>query len=129
MGYEFNEQENESLSSLATLMRLFAQSLFLVGAMQAVYVCVSAQEVLSQSPTMVPTLAATLVAGLVCMGVALFLKQAAERFDAIVETEGNDVDHLMTAFTKLQNFFKVTGAAVWLLALGLAVTIVMGLKA
>lgn len=122
-GYEFTAEQNETLGGLTQLMQFFAYSLYLVGGLQAVFICTTAPAVMASGWSATPVLIAVLLAGLMGMGLGMVLKKAAEDFKLIIDTEGNDVEHLLEGMRKLKSFFRSLGLIAWLLAVALLVAL------
>lgn len=122
-GYEFTSEQNKVLGGLTSLMTMFAYSLFLMGGLQAVFICTTAPRVAQASRAAIPLLAVVSLAGVVGMALALLLKKAASDFVMIIKTQGNDIDHLMQALGKLRKFFRYTAIVGWILALVLLLTL------
>jgi hypothetical protein len=101
-GYEFDHQQNATIGQAAFWARLLGIFLIITGAV-ALLNC------------NVISFALDLAVGIAFIG-------GATAFNAVVNTQGNDVMHLMTALQKLGNAFKirviVTLVAVGLLAVG-----------
>jgi hypothetical protein len=112
-GYEFNQQENAVIAQAAFWARLLGIFLIVTGAV-AMLNCNIIQFALD------------LAVGIAFLGGATSL-------NAVVNTQGNDVQHMMTALTKLGGAFKirviVTLIAVGLLAIGAVVLTVLLLGA
>lgn len=86
-GYEFDHQQNATIDQAAFWARLLGIFLIITGAV-AMLNC------------NVITFALDLAVGIAFLG-------GATAFKAVVNTQGNDVMHLMTALTKLGNAFKI----------------------
>jgi hypothetical protein len=112
-GYEFNQQENAVIAQAAFWARLLGIFLIVTGAV-AMLNCNIIQFALD------------LAVGIAFLGGATSL-------NAVVNTQGNDVQHMMTALTKLGGAFKirviVTFIAVGLLAIGAVLVTVLLLGA
>jgi hypothetical protein len=112
-GYEFDHQQNQVIQQAAFWARLLGVFLIITGAV-AMLNC------------NVISFALDLAVGIAFLG-------GATAFTAVVNTQGNDVMHLMTALTKLGNAFKirviVTFIAVGLMAILLAIFMVVMLGA
>lgn len=122
-GYEFTAEQNETLGGLTQLMQFFAYTLYLVGGLQAIFICTTAPTVMSSGWSATTVLLAVLLAGLMAMGLGMVLKNAATHFKQIIDTEGNDVDHLLHGMRKLKSFFRLLGLMAWLLAVALLVAL------
>ena len=112
-GYEFNQQENAVIAQAAFWARLLGIFLIVTGAV-AMLNCNIIQFALD------------LAVGIAFLGGATSL-------NAVVNTQGNDIQHMMTALTKLGGAFKirviVTFIAVGLLAIGAVLLTVLLLSA
>jgi hypothetical protein len=112
-GYEFNQQENAVVAQAAFWARLLGIFLIITGAV-AMLNCNIIQFALD------------LAVGIAFLG-------GASSLNAVVNTQGNDVQHMMTALTKLGGAFKirviVTFIAVGLLAVGAVVLTLVLLSA
>jgi hypothetical protein len=101
-GYEFDHQQNMVIQQAAFWARLLGIFLIITG-------------VVALLNCNVISFALDLAVGLAFLG-------GASAFTAVVNTQGNDVMHLMTALTKLGSAFKirviVTFIAVGLMAIG-----------
>lgn len=98
-GYEFNEAENRTIGRLATLMKVTGVVQMLVGVLQLAGFAGRTFALRQDNPFLrfgvdVPVAAAFLIGGLL-----LFL--AAPPFKLVVDTQGNDIDHIMDACRKL----------------------------
>lgn len=105
-GYEFDQQQNAAIDQAAFWARLLGIFLIITGAV-AMLNC------------NVVTFALDLAVGIAFLG-------GATAFKAVVNTQGNDVMHLMTALTKLGNAFKIR-VIVTFIAVGLMLVIGAGL--
>ena len=97
--YEFDSEQNVVLSKTATWVSLFAWILIASSVLSAIGGVVSADEA---SIGMLIASGIYFIAGLRLRGSASSMKQ-------VVETEGNDIEHLIDALDKLGSAFKTMG--------------------
>jgi hypothetical protein len=126
--YEFNEQQNELISSLASCMGVMGIILLIVGALKLL---VGALKLLAGAVTIVMGGAVALSAGiegllwLVIGGLTL---KAAGAFRQIVSSTGNDMDDLMRALGTLRDLYRLQViAVVAAVAAGLLFVLLIGL--
>ncbi len=86
-GYEFTDPQNAIIQKTATYARLWGIISIFVGAIQI--------------------LAAQLLAGIVSIVIGMVFIGVAGSLKAVVVTEGNDIDHMMTAVQKLGTAFMI----------------------
>lgn len=114
--YEFNALENSIIDKTARRAKLWGTISLVFGILQVLSSCAAVVNpgLASQFPTGV----IAIVVGIVFMGVGTSLKN-------VVQTQGNDVGHMMRALEKLGNAFMIqivcTIVGVVLIALFLAV--------
>ncbi|RKZ91951.1 MAG: hypothetical protein DRR19_05660 [Candidatus Parabeggiatoa sp. nov. 1] len=105
--YEFNEPQNQIISGLSQKMKFVSIFLIVVGLLQAlggVLSMVSAQSVSG--------LVEGLIGGIIYIFVGVWGAGAANSFQQVVDTEGNDIDHMMSALGDLK---KAATLTYWLL--------------
>lgn len=112
--YEFDPQQNSTITSLAGAMKFVAIIEILLGALYAV---------LALMAFFAGALGNLLVYSVISVSqivLAWMLHRAADHFRAVVETRGNDVAHLMGALDQLRQHF-VTKKIIYLIAIALFV--------
>ena len=97
--YEFTAAQNEILKKAATWAGLLAWILMASGGLMAI------GGILSLDASAI----GVLIAAAIYFMIGLNFRGAAVSMKAVVETAGNDIDHLMTALDKLGSAFKVMG--------------------
>ena len=97
--YEFTAAQNEILKKAATWAGLLAWILMASGGLMAIGGILSLD---------VERLGA-LIAAAIYFIIGINFRGAAVSMKTVVETAGNDIDHLMTALDKLGSAFKVMG--------------------
>jgi len=107
--YEFSEQENEHFSKLASGMKFVGIAALVLGAISMI-------AGFSGEYTAV-------VNGILYLFIGYLTMTAARPVQMIVDTEGNDIDHLMTAIQELGKLYKLQKALIIfaLVCLGLIV--------
>ena len=95
--YEFSEIENAVVSKTARWTKFWGW-LWILGGVLMVALGVSA----------LPAGAVNMVFGAVYLVIGWYFKGAGESLQAVVETSGDDIGHLMTALEKLGSVFKTT---------------------
>lgn len=96
--YEFNETENSIIDKTAARAKLWGTISTVIGALQVLSSCGAAA-----SPTFIanlPTGIVAIVVGVAFMGVGNSLK-------SVVNTQGNDLVHMMQALEKMSGAFMV----------------------
>ena len=96
--YEFGARENQVIGELSSRMRFVAVFILLLSALSIV----SGFLTLAGGSGYVP-----IVNGVVALIGALWQLKAARSFREIVDTSGNDLDHLMEALVQLRRFYTL----------------------
>lgn len=91
--YEFTPGQNATFRELAATMRFVGLFLVLGGALECL-TCLNGQ-------------LGGLVAGLVFVFLGIWTRSAAQSFQRIVDTEGRDITHLMTALSDLLKMYRL----------------------
>lgn len=111
--YEFSTEQNTLISDLAKKMNFVGIAFVVLGVLQALLAIVNA--------TMFGKLTGIL-GGMLLGMIGLFMMRASGSFRYIVETEGHDIDHLMSALASLLSMYT---AQFWsLLVLGSLVVLI-----
>ena len=97
--YEFTAAQNEILKKAATWAGLLAWIMMASGGLMALGGSLSGDAIAI----------AALISAPIYLIIGLNFRGAAASMKAVVETAGNDIDHLMTALDKLGSAFKVMG--------------------
>jgi hypothetical protein len=100
--YEFSEQQNKLISSLATCMGALGIILLIVGAIQLL-----AGAVMIANGGVV-----ALIEGLLSLVIGGFTLKAAGAFRQIVSSTGNDMGYLMRALGTLRDLYRLQVIAV-----------------
>ena len=116
--YEFSGEQNAILAKTATWSRLLAWILIGSSVLMAIAAALS-----GEGGAM-----GALVAAAIYFVIGLSLKDAALSMTAVVETAGNDIEHLMTALDKLGSAFK-TMAIVFLIGVIISVVVTVAVWA
>jgi len=95
--YEFDSRQNGILQKAATWTSLFAWIMMISAAIMAVGGLLS-----GEAGSIV-----ALIGAAIYFTIGLTFRDAASAMTAVVETAGNDMEHLMTALDKLGSAFKV----------------------
>ncbi|MBS2012015.1 MAG: hypothetical protein JST00_03955 [Deltaproteobacteria bacterium] len=108
--YEFSDEENRGIASAAFWARLLAIFLIITGVASLVN--------------------CNIVAFGIDLGIGLTFLGAASSLTAVVNTQGNDIQHMMTALGKLGSAFKIRvfvtlAAVVLVFVIGLILTLVL----
>jgi hypothetical protein len=106
--YEFNEAQNRVIQGLSQKMKFVSIFLIVIGLLQVAGGILPA--VLSQSVSTIGV--EYIIGGFIYILIGVWGASAANSFQQVVDTEGNDIDHMMGA---LGNLKKATTLAYWLL--------------
>ena len=118
-GYEFNATENRTIDRLATLMRVTGVVQMVVGVLQVGGFIGRTAALREEHPVLRIGVDVPVAVAFVAGGLLLFL--AAPHFREVVRTEGNDIDHIMTACRKLSTLMTTVlvsfsvATVVWLI--------------
>ena len=124
LGYEFSEDQNRHFASLAASMNLVALLFYLLG-LGGLMPLVGHH--LAESEMAISQLAMLLAQIPLCLCIGHWTRGAAKSIRQIVDSEGNDIDHLMTAVSNLNRFY---GLQKWAILSGMiAVLVLLGLIA
>jgi hypothetical protein len=114
--YEFNETQNQVISNLAHKMKFVSFFLVAIALLKLGFAIV----LFTQQMNYVAPLDG-LITGMIYLLLGIWGIKAAGSFQQVVDTEGNDIDHLMNALGNLKN---VVSLAYWLLVIFLLVFII-----
>jgi type II secretory pathway component PulF len=121
--YEFTSDENAAFSVLAASMNVFSWALLVVGPVLAAtgfYTDVLLRlTAMDSHSAFTPVFLMTFLAGVVVTVLGLWIRKAIKAIRQIVQTEGSDLSHLMTAVSQMQLFFRYGGVLAWLLVASL----------
>ena len=106
--YEFNEAQNRVIQGLSEKMKFVSIFLIVVGLLQVVGGILPA--VLSQSVDAIGF--ESIIGGFIYILIGVWGAGAANSFRQVVDTEGNDIDHMMSALGDLKKAATIT---YWLL--------------
>lgn len=113
--YEFSPEQNTLISNLAKKLRFVGIAFVVLGVLQALLAMVNT--------TMFGKLTGIL-GGLLLGSLGVFMMRASGSFRYIVETEGHDIEHLMSALDSLLSMYNaqfwslvVLGTLVFLITL------------
>jgi hypothetical protein len=95
--YEFSEEQNRVIGRLGTCMRALGIVSVVLGALACV---VGLFSIRSGG-------FAALVQGALILAVGLLTRSAGTEFRGIVATQGNDIDHLMSALRSLLKIYQI----------------------
>jgi hypothetical protein len=132
--YEFTDEHNRSISSLADSMRTVAGLLQILGLVFAIFFAIKLMTILrseSRSAAVMPVIAAIGMgsATMLCLSMGFWTSWAASEFRKVVETKGSDVWHLMNALRQLRNMYSLIRAIVYGSLVLAIVGIVLGIAA
>lgn len=122
--YEFSEQQNQTISSLAGAMTFVGTLLMLSGGLTVLAGIINTLSGLGGNVATVPQGLGQLVTGALNIMLGNWTRTAAGSFDNIVKTQGNDIGNLMTALEELK---KVYGLQRILLIISIIVVILAAL--
>lgn len=111
-GYEFSEQQNTVIKSLASAMRWVGAVMLVMGALQCLIGLV----------TVARGGLAALFQGAILIVFAVFTYRAAVAFRQIVGSTGQDITYLMTALCSLRNLYRLQVIILGVAALALIVS-------
>ena len=97
--YEFTTPQNEVLAKAARWITLFAWTMILSGLIMALGGVLSADE----------GSIGALIAAAVYFLIGMNFRSSAAAMNEVVKTEGNDIDHLVTAVDELADAFQIMG--------------------
>ena len=116
-GFEFNEQQNATIKSLASCMRWVGAVMLVIGALQCIVGVV----------TIAKQGLPSLLQGLILIVFAVFTYKAADAFRRIVDSSGQDIAHLMVALSSLRSLYRLQ--VIILAIVGLILIISFGMLA
>jgi hypothetical protein len=95
--YEFTEEQNQTIRSLARYMQILAIIMLAIGGLQAVGGLVSSD----------PLAKAGILQGGVILIFGIFTVRAAAAFRRITSSAGGDIAHLMSALGTLRGLYQI----------------------
>ena len=116
--YEFSNQENTQIATLAQKMQRFC---YLIGAIGVLSILNPVVTTMRDGGSL--RLYAAIVVGLVQIVIAVVIYRPIDNFENIVNTSGNDIGELMTGLGELRNGFNIMSGLIVLNLLLLAVQI------
>lgn len=119
--YEFNEEENSIFSGLVNQSRILGITVLLCGLLYlilAVYYAVEASD--TSIGFIFPLIAATVAGVASAVAVSAYLLDAASKFKLVVDTEGKDIEHLLTGLLKFSTIFQAGRLIFLILSLTMA---------
>jgi hypothetical protein len=114
--YEFNETQNQVISNLAHKMKFVSFFLVAIALLKLGFAIL----LFTQQMDYIAPLDG-FITGMIYLLLGIWGIKAAGSFQQVVDTEGNDIDHLMNALGNLKN---VVSLAYWLLVIFLLVFII-----
>ncbi len=114
--YEFTAEENTVFRNLAQYMRnvgIFFSLLGIATAAGAVYLLYEGNKILGKLPGEIDTSllqkasGTVLLFGALCLALGLFTRHAASSFRLVADTEGSDIEHLMSALGALKKLYFI----------------------
>lgn len=112
--YEFNEQENVIIKKLYKNMNFVGYSFLVLG---AIFTAIGISWISHKDLLWI---LAAFVGAVVFITIGVITNNTASRFKAVVKTEGDDVEHLMTAIDNLISWFSIQ---IVFIGIGVAVVI------
>lgn len=119
--YEFTEEQNKTINSLADNMKVSSNLLLIVGLAFVVFAALSLLHATQDKGSYGPPIGLG-AAALLCLSIGFWTSSAAHSFRRIVETKNEDIWHLMNALDKLLNMYALLKTIV----IGCLVLIVVG---
>jgi len=96
--YEFSEMENQIIEKTASRAKTWGIISIVIGALQAL---------VGLGSFAAPQLAGTLIQGIVSIIIGVTFLGAGNSLKAVVDTQGNDIPHMMTALQKIGSAFFI----------------------
>ena len=115
-GYEFNEQENARIGLAATFTKVFGAVSFIAGGIGFLLSFVPLIKVGLAPQAFFGVLLAA-VGALISIGIGYIYFSSGQAFSRVVDTQGDDIAHLMDALSRLRSAFRFE---VILIAVGFA---------
>jgi len=106
--YEFNEEENKAIGGLSHKMKFVSIFLIIVAILSIIEAIIP----IANGKAELAVLGPDIIGALVALLIGVWGINAARSFQKVVDTEGNDIAHLMAA---VGNLNKLVGIAYWLL--------------
>ncbi len=106
--YEFNDEQNQAIGSLSHKMKVVSVFMIVIAILSIVGAIIPMFKGMSSLAQLGPDL----VGSLVSLLIGVWGLNAARSFQEVVDTKGNDIDHMMDA---VGNLNKLVGFAYWLL--------------
>ena len=110
--YEFNEQQNQVFQTLASSMKFVGIALIILGPLTML-------NVLNDDYSSV-------ISGVINMIIGFLTLGASKPVQQIVDTEGNDIDHLMNAATELGKLYGLQKAIFMVGIVFIVIAVVLG---
>lgn len=110
--YEFTEEQNRTIGSLADSMRTVATLLQLLGLAFAIFFAVQLMHTRNNRENFFPAIGLG-AAMLLCLAFGFWTSGAAASFRKIVETKNEDVWHLLRALKSLHHMYSTVQAIIY----------------
>jgi hypothetical protein len=114
-GYEFSEAENAVIAKTAGRAKLWGIISIVVGSLYTLSTCGAFAS---------PTFLTNLPSGVIGIVVGIFFVSVGNALNAVVQTQGNDIQHIMEALQKMGTAFLVQ-IITTLVGVGLAVLVIV----
>ncbi len=123
--YEFTEAQNKKVSLFVASLRHFAYFMFFGGACYSMMLVTQALEPVAESEALTPLVVVSVGASLIGMWLAVILLRTSDEFQRIVDTEGNDVPHLLEGLDGFGRFFGIAAVVFWIMSFTLLGVVAM----
>jgi hypothetical protein len=122
--YEFNSEENKQFRGVVVLMRLMSAVTYLSGGLYLTLLTLHIPRFDNYLAEGLGFTFALILGTAILMTVSALLYSSSTKFQLVIDTEGNDIEHLMNGLEKLNSVFRWGSRGLWLIAVstGFAIT-------
>lgn len=113
--YEFNEQENDVFSDVVFHARLLGLLVVIAGAFYLFLLGLQAVYVYERSLAVFPLVAAQVLGVLSALLLAAHLVDGSSSLKKVVDTEGKDIEHLLSGLVRFSTLFRDGAIIFWIL--------------
>jgi hypothetical protein len=124
MPHEFDSRQNQIIADLAAAMRWIGLPLMLIGLLYAVAAGMGLAQAFSR-PELLVSVVFVVLATLFFFALGIWTRRAAESFQRITTTSGQDIVHLMDALNNLRKAYSLLSAIVKLYVALIIVSLIL----
>lgn len=116
MKYEFSDEENVVFSSLVNQVTILGVLVLTCGGLYLLLSLGHFRLNEGELRRLLPILVFAVAGVTSCVAVSAYLLDAARQFKLVVDTEGQDIQHVLTGLFRFSSMFRGGGVVLWVLS-------------